>query len=589
MRAAIRKEKRRNRRRRTLSIILWMSIVVTVFGYFYRDNMIKHITSFAENIVSTFSDGGQYSTANILIGNQEIDGKLMIEQDEIYMDIALVKKYILPDVEFARKDSSIYIDIPQDYYSFTEKSLDAYMKSGNIRLNFLLRLVEDVYYIPLQSLVKVMGFEVNYYEDRDLVVVNSPYDAYHLGRTVKSASLVDKPGMLRKEIVEIEPEVMIRVYEEEGNYYRVVAGEGYLGYIEKTSVNLLGDSKVSTSYSNFFAPLPEKWQPDETVGLVWDYVHLRTKDRRDEEKINAVDIVSPTWFDLIKADGTVLNKGVLEYVQDAHEKGYKVWGLVTNSFDPDLTHEFLGDIEAQENFIRQMIMYSSIYQLDGINIDFENIYYKDQTALTEFVQLLTDKLHQQNLVVSIDVTIPSTSPNWSMVYDRQKLAPIVDYIAVMTYDEHWGSSPRSGSVASIGWVERGIQRSLDYIPPEKLLLGLPFYTRLWQEEKQPDGSIKVSSRAYGMEAIASILEKNDAELHWDETAGQYYAEYQQEGSTYRVWLEDKRSLALKASIIEKYNLAGFAAWRKDFEKEDIWSTLEDIVKNSKSYYDLVFD
>jgi len=246
--------------------------------------------------------------------------------------------------------------------------------------------------------------------------------------------------------------------------------------------------------------------------------------------------------------------------------------------DPDLTSKFLANQEAQEHFIRQILIYSGLYELDGINIDFENIHYQDRAALTKFVATLTEKLHEMNLVVSIDVTIPSKSPNWSMVYDREKLGKIVDYVAVMTYDEHWGTSPKSGSVASIGWMEKGIQDTLELVPREKVLLGIPFYTRLWKEEVQANGRIKVTSKAYGMEAMQEILKENEAEIIWNEEAGQYYAQYDQEGKTYKVWIEDARSLALKTTLVEKYGLAGYAAWRKDFETNDVWEAIEEITR-----------
>ncbi|MCK9907282.1 glycosyl hydrolase family 18 protein, partial [Frankia sp. Cpl3] len=82
-----------------------------------------------------------------------------------------------------------------------------------------------------------------------------------------------------------------------------------------------------------------------------------------------------------------------------------------------------------------------------------------------------------------DVTIKSSSDRWSRFYDRAALAKVVDYMMVMTYDEYWASSPVAGSVASLPWVEKGLQGVLEEVPNEKLILGVPFYTRLWKEVK----------------------------------------------------------------------------------------------------------
>ncbi|AKL94020.1 glycoside hydrolase, family 18 [Clostridium aceticum] len=517
MRAAVRKQKKK--KMHVVSLLLCLVVAFSAVFYLYNPSILQRINDFTNSIGFSFADNSrQQYVSNIMITDKTFEGNTFIDKGTVYLDIDFIKNYLDTSIEVDKESRRAFINISQNHYKYEIETLNEFMKDKPLLLNFLLTKVENIYYLPIEAIAPLIGFEVQYFADRNLVVI----DPTHI------------------------------------------------------------DSFT------IYHPIEEKWLPTENIGLVWDYVYQVTRDRREEEKISALDIVSPTWFKLSKNDGAIENNGVLDYVKDAHEKGYKVWGLVTNDFDPHLTNEFLADIEAQDNFIRQIVLYSSLYNLDGINIDFENIYYEDQDAFTEFVRILTEKLHQLNLTVSIDITIPSTSLNWSKVYDRQKLGEIVDYVAVMTYDEHWGSSPKSGSVASIGWVEKGIQATLDYIPPEKILLGLPFYTRLWEEEKQSEGSIKVSSRAYGMNAIASILEENNAVIQWDTTTGQYYSQYEKEEKTYKVWLEDQRSLALKASLIEKYQLAGFAAWRKDFEKEEVWDALQKIVKENKDYKDLEF-
>ena len=169
-----------------------------------------------------------------------------------------------------------------------------------------------------------------------------------------------------------------------------------------------------------------------------------------EDKIPGLTVISPTWFAVTDSRGTVGSKADWKYVQDAHDKGYKVWALISNSFEPDMTKSFLADESAQDRAVRQILMYTALYDLDGINIDFENVYDDDSDRLTGFVARLAEKLKEQGVLVSLDATVPSGVPMWSNCYDRAALAKIVDYYMVMTYDEHWRTSPVAGSVASIG-------------------------------------------------------------------------------------------------------------------------------------------
>ena len=314
------------------------------------------------------------------------------------------------------------------------------------------------------------------------------------------------------------------------------------------------------------------------INLVWDHVSNDSPNLAIERSIKGLDVISPTWFAVVNEEGLVFNKADSKYVADAHSKNYKVWALLSNSFDRELTKKILASDQAQENIIKQMVTYVSVYDLDGINVDFENIYDSDKDRFTAFIRKLGTALKEQNVVLSVDVTTPSRASFWSLCYDRKELALIADYIMVMTYDEHWRLSPISGSVASIGWVEKGLKATLAEVPEKKLLLGIPLYTREWEETTNDKGEISVKSRALSMAQADKQIADNQASVIWLEDKGQHYAEYTKDNKRYRIWLEDVTSIKLKAKLVHKYGLAGTALWRKGFEKEEIWDVLQDTIK-----------
>ncbi len=312
----------------------------------------------------------------------------------------------------------------------------------------------------------------------------------------------------------------------------------------------------------------DTWKPVGKINLVWD-VNTTAQNLSKESPIAGLDVISPTWFSIVTGDGFVASKADMKYVEEAHRKGYKVWALINNNFNPDMTHQLLLDEQAQEKVIRQLLVYSSLYNLDGLNIDFENIYDEDKERLTQFVEKITTALKQQNIVVSIDVTVPANVSFWSKCYDRAKLGHIVDYVMVMTYDEYWAKSRVSGPVASIGWVEKGIKKMLAEVPKEKLLMGLPLYSREWEELES--GSTR--SKTMSMPMIGDLLKSKNLDVVWLEDKGLHYVEYDKEGRLYRMWIEDEQSLALKLQLATKYNLVGAASWRKGFETSTIWGLL----------------
>jgi len=149
----------------------------------------------------------------------------------------------------------------------------------------------------------------------------------------------------------------------------------------------------------------------------------------------------------------------------------------------------------------------------------------------------------------------------------------VDYMAVMTYDETPAASPVAGPVASLPWVERGLVGVLEEVPREKLLLGVPFYTRLWKETSLGGGRVRTTSRALSMEEAESLLRERGLSPRWDPDAGQHFATFEEGGSRYRIWLEDDRSMAARASLVVKYGLAGIASWRRGYEKPSTWKVI----------------
>lgn len=223
---------------------------------------------------------------------------------------------------------------------------------------------------------------------------------------------------------------------------------------------------------------PQKEHRIRTV-LVWDPVMDKKQTLVPVNTAQAV--MSPCAFRLTR-DGIELRRADLDVLAALYEQeNYGMWPLVDNNFDPSLTHEILEKPAWQDRIARELAGYALLYGFRGYNLDFENIRYADRDKLTAFVKKISDVVHAYGVQLSMDVTPLSDSPNWSLVYDRQKLEPSLDYMAVMAYDQFGRTSPVAGPVASYPWVEKAVQRMAEIVPPEKILLGMPLYMRIWYE------------------------------------------------------------------------------------------------------------
>ena len=314
-------------------------------------------------------------------------------------------------------------------------------------------------------------------------------------------------------------------------------------------------------------------EQSEKINLAWQYLSQSTPDMSNVSKLAGLNVVSPTWFSLSSGSGDIDSIADVRYSNWAHKNDYQVWALVTNDFNKDMTSEMLANPASREIAENTLIQYAKDYKLDGINLDFENMYIKDKDLFTQFVKELYQKTKLMGITLSVDVTVIAKNSNWSESYDRKALAKVSDYIALMAYDQYWAGSPVSGSVSQLKWVEDNLKPVLLEVPKEKLLLGMPFYTRVWKEEYNANNKLVVTSKAVSMEYAEQLVAENNAAKTWDAVSGQYYATYQKDRATYKLWLEDENSIKLRVELANKYNLAGVASWKLGFEKSKIWDVI----------------
>lgn len=551
-----------------------VSLVVFIFSI----PIILGVMSFKK--VDPYTVLGAFSrdSINLVIEDSPIEtnSSPIIQEDKVLIPVDLFKEHIYDDVELSEKYNRLYVNIKNPDFNLEDDSLTTRLKEG-INLNFLTEKINDINYINLTGLEKLFSIEVNYIKDFNILTIDKSIENVTYGVISDDTNLRPEESYFSFTMDKLKEGEKVKVFKNGEDWIKVRTNKGFIGYVLSKKVDV---ETTDLDVDKKLNIIREDYNPDGKINLVWDHINKYSPDLSLEDKIEGLDVISPTWFSIVSGNGYVINNGDIEYVRDAHDKGYKVWGLITNNFDKDLTKKLLADEKAQENAINQILLYSSIYNLDGINIDFENVYYEDKDNLTAFVDKLTSILKKQNLVVSMDMTIPSASPTWSKFYDREKLGKIIDYAMVMTYDEHWSSSPKSGSVASIDWVDMGIERTLKYIPKEKLLMGIPFYTREWEEYRDDNGKIKVKSRALSMKKVEEIIKENNSDIIWLEDIGQYYTEYNIDKSRYRIWIEDEKSIELKANLVFKHDLKGAASWRKGFEKKEVWNVLYKVLKRN---------
>ena len=431
------------------------------------------------------------------------------------------------------------------------------------------------YFIPFSELEEIYNVKVNYIKETNTIVIDSLDRKLTVAESKKKNNLKNNYSIFSKTVEKISegeklaivpltdeqrkniPETWIKVRTEKGN----------LGYVKKDSINeeiVIREAEEKTK------------QIEGKISLVWDYFsEYSTAPNRTGTKIEGINVVSPSFFYLEKlGKGNLLenvdNSGK-NYISWAHSNGYKVWPIVSNNSMQETTSEIMNDYELRKKLINQILEYVKKYNLDGVNINFENMKEEDKSLFSRFLIELTPRMKEIGKVVSVDVTEPDGSPEWSLCFDRNVLGKVVDYMMFMAYDQTGSFSTSPGTTAGFNWVNVNVNKFLgqEEVSKEKLILGIPFYTRL---RKEKDG--KVTSTVVSMKNIDSQIPSN-ASKEWDENLKQYYTQFEKDGAVYKMWIEDERSIKEKLSLIKEKDLQGVCFWVKDFEKDSVWNIVKE--------------
>lgn len=578
-RRAINKKPRRRGGRWFLNFLLFLFMIagIGLGAYYYLDYLERQPNM---ETIMPYEGIGHPLWFN---GEMLQEVSFYLDKDQVYLPFDFIKEKIDPYIFWDESINSVIITTEDKVLRLPNQQLEAYLNEAPFQLSLPVLKEEEQIYLPLELITKFYPLEYKYHAELKVLELDQSGQAIQSGIVINESSddVGQKPiraGSSIKEPIyeQLQIEDEVRIIGEQNGWYFVMSEQGVSGFMQKEHVRLGGITLLTQQFEEKpFAP----WKPlGGKINLTWEHVVSKNPDTDKIPELKGLNVISPTWFEIGDDEGNIINKADRNYVKWAHDRGYQVWALISNGFKLDRTHAFLSSYETRQKIIRQMIEFAHLYDLDGYNIDFENVYLKDKELLVQFVRELTPYLHEQGLVVSMDVTTKSTSETWSMFYDRKALGQIVDYMMVMAYDQTPAGSKTSGSVSTIPWTENGIKGILEDVPAHKVVLGVPYYARLWAENKDKEGNITVSQKAYFMDSAKNWLKERNITPVFDEKSGQYYAEYydQKEAITYKIWLEDETSMRARAELVNKYNLAGIASWRRGFESQEIWQVIEDV-------------
>ena len=551
-----------------ISKFIWLVVFLFVgfvsFKAYQRYSFTKERANLAEYLGVTGDDVAIYLN-DVLQNHYETDikYKALKSNGTVYLPLSFVKAFINNRFYFARDINKILYCIPDEIRVSGDTDIHQIGNAPHVIFKdepyLLIDYVKDYTNMRYDSYLDEESKRVYIYTDWDKEIV-----AYLKGR--ESARL--QGGNKSLVITDLKKGEEVKILEKMTKWIKVKTADGYIGYIRKNKVNKETESIPVSNYVEVVRT-GTKLNQKPCIGF-HQVLSNYSANKLPELLKNAktMNVIAPTWFVIRNNEGDIRSVANDAYSQYCHGKKLSVWATVNNFDLEDVDEKIIfSSTLTRRKMIDKILREVSVNGLDGINLDIEQVSNDAGEDYTEFVRELSIELTKIGCILSIDTYVPY---NFNKQYNLKEYNDFCDYVIIMCYDEHYSGSAEAGSVSSINYVRDGINLSLANVDKDKLIIALPFYTRIWTTTV--DG--KVTSVAGASQAIESAAISQGLKFTFDETTCQNYGtKTTQEGSLVECWMEDDLSLAYKIHEIKKMDLAGTAAWKLTQERDNFFKII----------------
>jgi len=537
-------------------------------------------------LLEKYSYSNEYRDLNEYFGTDAKDEAVIILQDDVTkMRAKIIDGNYYLDYDNVCKilNDGFYIDDHEELLIYTTANSiiknpigsNVYYISGeDVTCDYDISVVKnDTLYLALDYVKKYTNFSYTVFENPNRIILRTEWGDIRTAEVTKDSWVRYQGGVKSDILRDVEEGEEVVILEELEEWDKVKTDDGIIGYIEKKHLSKISE-KSEVPVTDYEEAEFKRIQKNYRINMAWHAIYSVEGNDTFDDYVNntgTMSIISPTWYSLCDNDGNFTSFASPSYVKKAHERNMEVWAMVDNFNNEGVkTYEVMSYTSKREKLIAALMEQVEENELDGLNLDFELVPNEAVPHYVQFIRELSVSCRRAGIVLSVDNYPPQGGSN----YNLSEQGKFVDYVVIMGYDEHWGSGGEAGSVASIGFVEEGIQLVLNEgVPADKIINAIPFYTRVW---KTSGG--EVTSEALAMIPAKNFVEEYNIPVTWDASACQNYGEKEMKGVLYQVWLEDAQSIETKLTVMSKYDLAGVAEWQLGLEDKDIWSVIDAYVK-----------
>lgn len=297
-----------------------------------------------------------------------------------------------------------------------------------------------------------------------------------------------------------------------------------------------------------------------------------------------IDLLVPTWYNA-DAGGVVTGQANATVMDAAKQHHVPVMPIVVNpGFNQENFHHLLITADAHTSLIQSLIAECKKNNYLGIQFDFENVSAADRDLLSGLVKETAAAFHKVGLQLSIATVPNAPAPpgtggfykwiyaNWRDAYDLKAIGEAVDLLCLMTYDEHTRYTP-PGPVAGYLWTQANLAYALQFVPKEKVSLGIPVYGYRWFAGDPKDGKPNPGQVTVGAADVQQLMASFHPEVQWDAADRASWFYFYRDATREWVFHTDARTFKARWDLVNESGVQGFCSWVLGKEDPAIWDLL----------------
>lgn len=570
------------KRPEALPILVSVGLITLVLTFVLITKLINQYTPSKEHHALTeYYNISSDSQVAITLNHSVYDGFATIINGHVYLDYHFVHDVLNERFYWDANENILLYTTASDIISVkADESNYSVGKSSKDFGRAIVKATGESAWIDLEFVKNYSDFNYSVFDSPSRVVITNEWKEITVATLKGNSEIRTKDDIKSPILADVKKGDSLTILESGKTWSKVCTSDGIVGYVRS---NKMKNIEQTTLTSDYKAETFNHLALDKAINFLFHTVsgkHANNEISTILSTTKGVDVLSPSWFKLKDNKGNITSYASTDYVTYAHNHDVEVWGMVKNfdldSSDIDINY-ILTHTSARQNLVNQIVSQALQYNLDGITVNFKNLKEEEiGDAYIQFIRELSTKCEDNDIILSTAVYVPVAS---NSVYKYSEQTDFVDYTCIMAYEEHYGQLSGEGSVASYNWVKESIEDALaEGIPENQLLLGTPFYTKLWKltptsDENLEDVSYIIGFENLGLTSAKRWMNENISNPTWLEDCAQYYGETVKNGVTYKMWLEDESSIEAKLKLMQEYELAGAAFWNSDLDNTSIWEVI----------------